>query len=298
MWNYFVSYMRRKWVYYALVAPFLLMFTVFTIIPVAISIYYSFTYYNLLEPPQWVWAENYIRLFTADDVFLTAIRNTFIMAAITGPVSYFLCFGLAWLINNLENHIRSVLTLIFYAPSISGAVFVIWTFIFSGDSYGLANSILMRLGIFDAPIQWLTNTSYMMIVVIIVTLWMSMGTSFLAFAAGLKGIDRTWYEAGAVEGIRNRWQELWYITLPLMRGQLMFGAVMQITASFSIGDVGTALMGNPSVDYATHTVMNHLQDFGSNRFEFGYSSAIAVVLFLTMVTCNQVVNKLLSRVGE
>jgi multiple sugar transport system permease protein len=137
----------------------------------------------------------------------------------------------------------------------------------------------------------------MMAVVIVVTLWMSLGAGFLAFIAGLTTIDETQYEAGIMDGITNRWQELWYITLPNMKGMLLFGAVMAITQSFGIADVTTALCGFPSTDYAVHTVVNHLVDYGSLRFEMGYASAIATLLFLTMILCNTLVRKMLNRVG-
>ena len=298
MWHYFLSYMKKKGVFYLLVAPYLLLFILFTVVPVVMAIGYSFSYYNVLEPARFIGPDNYIRLFTQDDVFLTAIRNTLIFAVITGPVSYLLCFGLAWLISDIPPKLRAFLTMVFYTPSIAGGVYVIWTFIFSGDSYGLLNSWLMRLNILDAPIVWLKNASYTMPAVIIVTLWMSVGTSFLSFIAGFQGVDRTLYEAGEVEGIRNRWQELWYITLPMMRPQLLFGAVMQITAAFSVGDVCTALVGFPSVDYSTHTIMNHLTDYGTLRFELGYASAIATILFVMMVLTNSLVKKMLMKVGE
>ena len=298
MGRFLRSYIRTHGIYYLFVAPFLLLFSVFVIVPVLMSIGYGFTYYNMLEPAKFLGAANYIRLFTQDEVFLIALKNTLLIAAVTGPVSYLLCFFLAWLINDLPPKIRALFTLAFYTPSITTSVYVVWVFIFSGDRYGLLNSVLLRLNVIDVPIVFLKTPEYMMAAVIVVSLWMSLGTSFLAFIAGFQGLDKTLFEAGAVEGIRNRWQELWYITLPMMRPQMMFGAVMQITAAFSVGDVGNQLVGFPSVDYATHTVMNHLTDYGSIRFELGYASAIATVLFLMMVGANKLVNLLLSRVGK
>ncbi len=298
MGRFLRSYIRTHGIYYLFVAPFLLLFSVFVIVPVLMSIGYGFTYYNMLEPAKFLGAANYIRLFTQDEVFLIALKNTLLIAAVTGPVSYLLCFFLAWMINDLPPKIRALFTLAFYTPSITTSVYVVWVFIFSGDRYGLLNSVLLRLNVIDVPIVFLKTPEYMMAAVIVVSLWMSLGTSFLAFIAGFQGLDKTLFEAGAVEGIRNRWQELWYITLPIMRPQMMFGAVMQITAAFSVGDVGNQLVGFPSVDYATHTVMNHLTDYGSIRFELGYASAIATVLFLMMVGANKLVNLLLSRVGK
>lgn len=284
--------------YYVLMAPYMTLFFLFTVIPVVVSFGIGFCYFNMLEPPRFIGWDNYSRLFLNDDVFLIALKNTILFAVITGPVSYIACFLFAWIINELPPKVRALMTLIFYAPSISGNVFFIWLVIFSGDSYGYLNGFLMRTGLILEPIQWLQNEKYVLTIVIIVQLWMSLGTSFLAFIAGLQTIDRSLIEAGAVDGIKNRWQELWYITLPSMRPQLLFGAVMQITASFAVAEISMELAGFPSVNYAAHTVVTHLIDYGTIRFEMGYASAIATVLFLLMVGTNLMTQKLLRKVGE
>jgi len=270
----------------------------FTIIPVLASMVISLTDFNMAEMPSFVGWRNYIRLLVDDEVFIIAIRNTFLFAAFTGPISYLLCFVFAWMINELSPKLRAVMTLAFYAPSISGNVFFIWSILFSPDAHGYANSLLIRMGIIYEPIRWLRDPAYILPVLILVQLWLSLGVGFLAFIAGLQGIDRTQYEAGAVDGIRNRWQELWYITLPNMKSILMFGAVIQITASFAVADVATQLAGFPSVEYAAHTVVTHMMDFGFIRFEMGYASAIATLLFGTMILTNLLIKKLISRVGE
>lgn len=298
MKDYIKKYLKTHWIYYLFVLPFLVLFTVFVIIPVGMAMFYSFTYYNVLEPAEYIGAGNYVRLFTEDSIFLTALKNTLLIALVTGPTSYLMCFFLAWMLNDLGPRLRSVLTLAFYTPTMATSVYVVWSYIFSGDRYGFINGLLLRLNIINQPIVFLKNPDYMMAVIITVTLWMSLGTSFLAFIAGFQGLDRTLFEAGAVEGIKNRWQELWYITLPSMRPQLMFGAVMQISAAFSVGAVGDALVGFPSVDYATHTVINHLTDYGTVRFELGYACAIATLLFFMTVGTNKLVNLLLSKVGR
>lgn len=283
---------------YAYLAPFLVVFCVFTIVPVVISIGFSFTYYNVLEPPKWIGLDNYLKLFLSDDEFLLAVKNTLILAVVTGPLGYIMSLIFAWFINELPPLLRAVMVLVFYAPSISGGVYMIWTLMFSGDAYGYANAALLSLGMIHEPIQWLTDPQYMLILVAVVMLWMSLGAGFLSFVAGLQTIDAAYYEVGYIEGIRNRWQELWYITLPHMKPQLMFGAVMAITSTFAVGDVTSALCGFPSTDYAAHTVVNHLVDFGTTRFDMGYASAIATILFAVMVGANKAVQKALSKVGS
>ena len=289
--------MKRNWAAYLMVAPFMIIFTLFTIAPVVLSIVFSFTDFNLLEWPNFVFVDNYIRLFLDDDIFLTAVKNTFIFAIIVGPVSYLMSFMVAWFINELPPKIRAIVTLVFYAPSISGQVYLIWQTLFSGDAYGWVNSKLLEMGLVTEPIQFFQNADYVMPLCIVVALWTSLGTSFLAFIAGLQGVDKSQFEAGAVDGVKNRWQELWYITLPNMGPQLMFGAIMAITGAFGFGGVVTALCGFPSVDYAAHTIMHHLDDYGGQRFEIGYSSAIAVILFIIMIGSNMLVKKVIAKVG-
>ena len=290
--------MKRNWVAYAMVAPFMILFTVFTVLPVLLSIVISFTDFNLLEMPNFVFMQNYITLFFDDDIFLTAAQNTFVFAVIVGPSSYLMSLLVAWFINELGPKIRAIVTLIFYAPSISGQVYLIWGTLFSGDSYGWVNGALLNLGIITEPIQFFQNADYVMPLCIVVSLWTSLGTSFLSFIAGLQGIDRSLYEAAAVDGIKNRWQELWYVTLPTMKPQLMFGAIMSITSAFGFGGIVTALCGFPSVDYAAHTIMHHLDDYGGQRFETGYASAIATILFAIMIGANTLVKNMISKVGQ
>ena len=296
-WQWTLREMRVNRFGYLMVAPFFLLFTIFTVLPIILSVFFSLTIFNLLEWPKFIFLDNYIRLLFDDDIFLIAIRNTLVFAAVTGPISYLLSFMMAWFINELSPKMRAFVTLIFYAPSISGQVYMIWQVIFSNDQYGYANSLLIRFNLMQEPILWFQNVKYMMGLCIVVALWLSLGTAFLSFIAGLQTVDRTYYEAGAVDGIKNRWQELWYITLPLMKNQLMFGAVMTITGSFGFGDVVTNLCGFPSTEYAAHTIMHHLGDYGGGRFEMGYASAIATLLFFMMVGANLLVKKLLSKVG-
>ncbi|WP_371822889.1 carbohydrate ABC transporter permease [Cohnella sp. LGH] len=283
---------------FVLMAPYFLIFFTFTVVPVLMSLALSFTYFNMLEPPRWVGWDNYARLFVQDDVFLIALKNTFLFAFITGPISYVACFLFAWLINELPPKLRALLTLILYAPSIAGNTYLIWQTLFSSDSYGYMNSFLMRWGLIMEPIQWLQDPRYMLGILILVQLWLSLGTSFLAFIAGLQNVDRTLYEAGALDGVRNRWQELWFITLPTMRPQLMFGAVIQITTAFSVAEISIYMIGFPSVDYAAHTIVTHLVDYGTIRFQMGYASAIATILFAIMLGTNLLTQKLLKKVGE
>jgi len=258
----------------------------------------GFTDYNMLEVPNWVWFDNYITLFLDDELFITALQNTLIFAVLVGPASFILSFVVAWFINELSPRTRSIVTLIFYAPSISGGAYTIFGYIFASDSYGLVNGWLLKFGFIDSPILFFTDVKWIMPLCVAIALWMSLGTSFLSFVAGLQGIDRSQFEAAAVDGITNRWQELWYVTLPNMKPQLIFGSVMSITGSFGFGGVVTALAGNPSTDYVAYTISHHIEEYGGARMEIGYSSAISFILFLIMILANSFIVKLLSKVGE
>ncbi|MDR0553503.1 MAG: sugar ABC transporter permease [Treponema sp.] len=283
---------------YLMIAPFGVIFIVFTAFPVASSMVISLTSFNMLETPEFTGLKNYINLFINDDVFLIALKNTLFFAGITGPISYLMCFVFAWLINGLPRRVRAFMTLVFYAPSISGNAYLIWKLIFSSDLRGYANSVLSGLGITNGAVLFFENKAYVLPILIAVQLWLSLGVSFLSFIAGLQNVDRALYEAGAIDGIKNRWQELWFITLPSMKPQLLFGAVMQITASFSVSTISTELAGFPSVEYSGHTILTHLQDYGVTRMEMGYASAIATVLFFMMIVTNLVIQKLIRRIGE
>ncbi|MDI9521054.1 MAG: sugar ABC transporter permease [Bacillota bacterium] len=296
-WDFRRQEIIRSRQLYAMIAPYFLLFTAFTVIPVLVSIVYSFTQFNVLQPAKFIGLENYTRLFLDDPVFLKAIQNTLIMAIIIGPIGYMMSFIMAWLLNELPAKLRTLLTVIFYAPSISGNAYVVFRQLFSGDSYGFVNAQLLKMGLIYKPILWLADEKYMMAIVIFVSLWMSLGVGFLSFIAGLQGVDKSQYEAAEVDGVKNRWQELWFITLPNMRPQLMFGAVMSVTNALAVADVTVALTGFPSPNYATHTIINHLNDYGIIRMEMGYASAIAVLLFFSMLFINRFVQKVLRKVG-
>ena len=289
---------RSYWVSYLMMSPWLLLFALFTLIPITLAAFFSLTYFNILQPPRFIGLSNYLRLFLEDDVFLIALKNTLLFAVITGPVGYLLSFVMAWFINDFGRFGRSWLTLLFYSPTLAGNVYIIWTFIFNGDSYGILNSTLLQFGLIQEPIQWLTDPAYNFYVCVVVMLWMSMGTGFLAFVAGFQQLNSSLFEAAAMDGIRNRWQEMWYVTLPQMAPQLLIGAVLSISSAFAVGYQNMALTGFPSTDYSTHTLVLHIMDYGNLRFEMGYACAIAVVLFLLMQVVWKLTNRVLSRLSD
>lgn len=294
-WRYTLLKMKQNKGMYLLMAPFFILFTIFTLVPVILSLPMGFTNFNMAQFPTFIGLDNFYALFLEDEVFLTAIQNTLVFAIVTGPLSYILCFLLAWLINEMPGALKTIFTFIFYAPTLAGNIYTTWQLIFSGDTYGIANAYLIDLGILNGARQWLTDANYIFGVVIIVQLWMSLGAGFLALRAGLQGIPRDRYEAAAVEGVKNRTQEMLIVTIPAMGPQMLFAAVMQIVSSFTAGDVGRYLTSFPSTDYAAHTLMTHAFDYGSIRFEMGYASAICFVLFAAMLLANWGIKKILGR---
>ena len=289
---------REQFPMFVMISPFIIFFVIFTIIPILSSIFFSFTSYDMISSPKLVLFENYRRLITNDPTFMVPVKNTFIFAVVSGPLGFLLAFILAWLVNEFTPKVRAVLSFMFYAPSLVGNAYFIWQVAFSGDSYGYINSLLLSIGIITEPIVWLKNATYLMPIIIIVQLWQSMGVSFLANISGLQNVSRDMYEAGAIDGIRNRWQELRYITLPAMSNMLLFSAVMQIQSSFSVSAIAITLAGYPSKSNAVDTIVSLMQDMATVRYELGYASAIAVVLFIMMVTTRLIVGRVLSTVEK
>lgn len=275
------SWIKKNKTGYLFLLPFLILFTAFTIVPVAVAMGTSFTNYNMIQRPGFVALDNYACLLLDDDVFLKALQNTLIFALVTGPVGYLASFFMAWIITLVKKG-KGFFSLAFYAPSLTSGVAMstIWLIIFSGDRYGYLNNLLLKLGILTEPILWTSDSDYVMGVVMLISVWMSMGTGFLVFLAGFQNIDPALYEAARVDGISSRFQELRLITWPLMKPQLLFGAINSIVGSFAVFDVATAVAGMPSPNYSAHTIVAHLYDYAFTRYNMGYASAVAMILFL------------------
>lgn len=279
-------------------APFLILFFLFTVLPVLVSLFLSFCSYDMLSSPKFIGLDNFLRMFVTDDMFVKITTNTLVLAVATAPAGFLLSYVLAWFINEFSPLIRSIMSFMFYAPALIGNAYFIWQTAFSGDSYGYVNSALLSIGLIDSPVQWLKEPSAIVPIIIAITLWTSMGVSFLADIAGLQGLNVSLFEAGAIDGIRNRWQELWYITLPSMKEILLFGAVTQIASSFSIGAVITTMCTYPTVNNCADTIVMYLTDIANSRMEMGYAAAISIFLFAMMALCRGLVSKLLSKAGN
>jgi multiple sugar transport system permease protein len=252
----------------------------------------------MVSSPIWIGFDNYIRMFTSDELFFTVLGNSLKFGILVGPGGYILAFLLAWMINEFPRAIRVLLTFIFYVPSLASNATYIFQIMFSGDSYAYINNLLISFGLVTEPIQWFQDTGYNFVLIVGIQLWMSMGVSFLANIAGLQNVNAELYEAGAIDGIKTRWHELWYITMPSMKTILLFSAVMQIQTAFSMGMLQTTLAGYPSVNNSLDTLVQYLGDVGTTRYEMGYAAALSVVLFAIIITFRYLIGGLLNLVGK
>ena len=281
---------------YLFLAPYLILFLVFIVIPVGLAIMLSFTDFDSVNFPTWVGLKNYISLFTSDAVFMQyVVPNTLKFSLIAGPLGYILSFLMAWMLAQVPKRSRTVLALVLYSPSMTSgvAMTVIWKVLFNGDQTGYLNSLLLSWGLIREPVQWLQSTEWLMPVMIVVTLWSSMGVGFLSMLAGILNINQELYEAGDIDGGRNRFQEIIHITIPSLKPQMLFGAVMAVVNTFQAGAIGVTLSGsNPTPQYAGQLVLNHIEDYGFLRYEMGYASAISVVLLVFIALCSKSVFKL------
>src|SRR5690554_759183 len=287
---------RQEAVGIGFILPYALAFLTFITVPVIMGMLLSLTYFNLLEVPRFVFLSNYVNLFTADDVFMQkVIPNTVQFAVFVGPIGYMLGFFLAWLLAQIPHKARTILALIIYSPSMTAgvAMSVMWRIIFSGDESGYLNAILLQLNLIETPIQWLTNPQYLMGVMIVVTLWSSMGIGFLAMLAGVLNINQELYEAAAIDGMNSKLQEIFYITIPSMKPQMLFGAVMSLVSTFNAGSIGVQLSGqNPTPQNAGQLIVTHIDDYGFIRFDMGYAAAISVILLIMVLLFNFAAHKL------
>ena len=287
---------------FILLAPYGFLFILFIIIPVCAAIGRSFTYFNTIQPPSFLGLKNYINLFTNDSVFMQyVLPNTLMYSVFVGVGGFILSFFMAWSLAQLTKIPRTILTIIIYSPSMTGGVLLstMWSVIFSGDKRGLLNALLLRLEIIDDPVQWLQSSKYLMPIMILVALWSSMGVGFLAILSGIMNVNQELYEAAYIDGIQNRFQEVIYVTIPAIKPQLMFGAIMTVVNTFKDGGTGVILSGsNPTPDYAGQLIANHIDDYGFVRYEMGYASAVSVVLLVFIYIMSRVVSRLFSSRDE
>ena len=294
----FQHWLKKEGSAYSMVSMYVILFLIFIAAPVLVAGLLSFTNFDTIQFPRFIGLKNYITLLTQDDIFMKyVLSNTLQFAAIVGPGGYILSFLLAWILAQLPKLPRTIFALILYSPSMTSgvAMAVVWKTLFSGDQTGYLNSFLLGLNIIQEPIQWLQSPQYLMVIMILVTLWSSMGVGFLAMLAGLLDVNPELYEAARIDGIKNRFQEIIYITIPSMKPQMLFGAVMALVSTFQAGAIGVVLSGsNPTPQYAGQLIVNHIEDYGFLRYEMGYAAAVSVVLLIMVLLLDRLAVNLFS----
>lgn len=290
----FRRWYRKDGIGYLFLAPFVILFSLFVLIPIVVAIQTSLTSNDMIQPARWLGIQNYKNLFVEDEVFMKALENTLVFVLITGPIGFTASFLFAWIIDSMK--LKRLFSLAFYAPSIvsSVAMTIIWGNFFSSDTKGWLNRLLLNIGLISRPVLWNLDAGTILPVIIIISIWTSMGTGFLVFMAGLKNVPAERYESGRIDGISGRFQELWYITLPSMKPQLLFGVISSLTGAFSVFDIAVNFAGLPSANNEGLTVVGHLYDYAFNRFQMGYASAIAVILFVLTFSLGQIAMRTLS----
>lgn len=285
-----------------LLAPYAVIFILFIIIPVIAAIGLSFTYYNTIETPTFTGLSNYLNLFTNDEVFMrNVLPNTVIYAICVGIGGYLLAFILAWALSQITKGPRTVLALIIYSPSMTGGVMLstVWSVIFNGSESGYLNYLLLKFGVIDTPVVWLSSEDHLLWIMIVVSLWSSMGIGFLSMLSGILNVNEELYEAAYIDGVKNRFQEIIYVTIPSAKPQMLFGAVMAIVNTFQSSGIGTVLSGaNPTPGYSGQLIVSHIEDYGYTRYEMGYAAAISVVLLVGIYLMTKGVNKILGSKDE
>lgn len=240
--------------------------------------------------------QNYITLLTDDTDFMQyALPNTILYAIIIGPGGYMLSFLVAWVLAQIPKKVRTIAAIIIYSPALTSSILmtVVWRVVFSGDNRGFLNNFLLNLGVINTPIQFLQDPTTVTWIMIFVGLWSSMGIGFLAMLSGILNINKEIYEAAYIDGMKNRWQEIFYITIPSMRPQMLFGAVMAIVSTFNAYGIASALtLSSPPPQFAGWLIVDHMNDFAFSRYEMGYASALSVVLLTIVFLFNRLAHRL------
>lgn len=266
---------------FVFISPWIIGFLVFTAGPMIASIYFSFTNYNVLQPPRWVGLDNYRQIFTSDDLFRKSLFNTIYYTVLYVPLHMATALGLAMLLNAQVRGVPFWRTF-FYLPAITPVVAtaILWRWILN-PSGGALNRALTALGL-PAP-AWTTDPSWMKPALVLMTLWAA-GGAMLIYLAGLKNIPRELYEAAEIDGA-GAVSRFFHVTLPLLSGVLFFTAVIGIIAAFQTFAQSAVLFDETGgSDNAGLLYIMHLFNQAFRYFKMGYASALAWILFVVIVS--------------
>jgi putative chitobiose transport system permease protein len=263
---------------YLFLAPALVIISVFILYPTAAVVYYSFTEYNIVRPPEWVGLQNYERLWR-DPIFWKALSNSFLYLIVT-PTLIVLSIALAIVVNRPLPGVN-VFRALYYIPVISGtiAVGIAWRWLFDTNG-GLINGILVSLGILEQPVQWLAEPAFTLPIAMLLTIWIGLGYYMMVFLAGLQNIPEDLYDAAVIDGC-NGFQKHWYVTLPGLRPQIVFVAVISSLAAIEVfNEIFVITGGLGGILNSGVTMVFYLWRQAFRLQNAGYASAIAMVLLL------------------
>ncbi|HZS90521.1 MAG TPA: sugar ABC transporter permease [Chloroflexota bacterium] len=282
------SVMRRREAIagYLFILPWLIGLIVFTAYPILATVYFSFTDYNIIQPPHWVGLSNYTTMFTADTDFWNGVGNSLYYALISVPLGLAFSLGLA-LVLNLRARGVGVYRALFYLPALAPSIVATVVFLMLLDPQnGLVNVLLRAVGL-PAP-GWFEDPSWSKPALIILSLW-GAGTAALIFLAGLQEIPQALIEAATIDGA-GAWSRFWNVTLPLLSPVVLFNLVMGVIWSFQVFDQAITV-GGTTGDPLGSTLMFMVMIYNNafRYFSMGYASALSVVLVLAILVVTAVI---------
>ena len=261
----------------AFISPWIIGFLAFFVYPLLLSLYYSFTEYNLLQPPKWVGLRNYSNL-TEDTHYINAVGNTIYFVVFSVPLGVLTAFLIAFLLNQ-QLRLRVLLRMIFYIPIVVpiSATAILWMWIFNSN-WGLLNNLLALVGI-QGP-SWLGSPTWSKPSLVIMQLWL-VGGSVLIFLAALQDVPRALYDAAKVDGA-NAWHRVWHVTIPMVTPAILFSLLTGLIAAFQTFANAWIMTGGGPIR-STEFYVLYLYENGFRFFRMGYASAMAWILFGVVV---------------
>ncbi len=280
---------------YLFLSPALLVFSVFVLYPIVAVVYYSFTDYSIVTPPVWVGLRNYQEL-VKDPIFWQSLSHSFTYLLVM-PTLVFLCIILAIVVNRKLPGIN-VFRAMYYIPVISGsiAVGIAWRLML--DTNGLLSSLLLSLGMIQEPIQWLSEPSYTLTICMLLTIWLGLGHYMMIFLAGLQNIPEELYDAAMIDGC-NAWQKHWHVSLPGLRPQVTFVAVISSLAALQVfNEIYILTGGLGGILNSASTIVFYLWRSAFVLQHAGYASAVAMVLLVITLAFSVIYVRILERGAE
>jgi putative chitobiose transport system permease protein len=280
---------------YLFLAPAIIVIAVFVLYPIGAVVYYSFTEYNIVTPPEWVGLRNYQQLLK-DDIFWKAMGHSFVYLLVT-PILITLSIGLAIVVNRRLPGIH-IFRSLFFIPVVSGSIAVGIAWRLMWDTNGIINGILLSLGLLQEPMQWLAEPAYTLPIAMALTTWLGLGYYMMIFLAGLQNIPEELYDAAVIDGC-NGWQKHWHVSIPGLRPQITFVAVISSLAALQVfNEIFTLTGGLGGILNSGVTMVFYLWRKAFRLNQAGMASAIAMVLLVITLAFSIINMRFLERGSE